>query len=125
MALWKKWLASWYSGLAFSKFQRQKHEEAARLFQKVCKLDPDGDHMELTYSCLGRCFLSLKRNSEALHALTTAYKLYQKQNKTPEGDFELQEYEEFLRAYSYALNKAGYADRLKEINLKLEKLFHR
>ena len=92
------------------------------MFEKVCKLDPNGDRMELIYSCLGRCYLSLEKNSEAFEVLTTAYDLYRQRDAIPEESFEQQEYKEFLRAYSFILNKIGQDNRSKEIALELEKL---
>jgi len=122
MAFWEKWLVPWYSGLAFSKFQRQKYKDAARLFEKICKLDPKGDRMELIYSCLGRCYLALEKNNEAFKVLTTAYDLYRQRGYIPKEDFNRVQYKEFLRAYSYILSKVGQESRSKEVALELEKL---
>jgi tetratricopeptide (TPR) repeat protein len=120
MSFFGKLITPWYSGLAFSKFHRQRYEEAARLFEKVCKLDPTGDRMELVYSCLGRCYLALEKDDEALEILSNAFQLYQKRTQGPENDFERREYKELLRAYNFALEKTGLVDRAKEIAIELE-----
>ena len=54
--------------------------------------------------------------------MTTAYDLYRQRDAIPEEGFEQQEYKEFLRAYSFILNKIGQDNRSKEIALELEKL---
>jgi tetratricopeptide (TPR) repeat protein len=119
MRLFGKWLAPWYSGLAFSKFANGKYQDAIRLFEKVIKLDPEADRIDLIYSCLGRCHLALGQLNEALETLNIAYELFLKQKQGfLKNNFEKRDYKEFLDAYSYVLRKFGHAEHALEIEKK-------
>jgi tetratricopeptide (TPR) repeat protein len=115
MSIFGKWLAPWYSGLAFNKFARKEYEEAARFFEKTLKLDSTGDGLEFVYSCLGRCHLALGNQDGALDNLSKSYALFQKRAKAIEDDLEKRQFKESLKAYSLALQKSGDAGRAKEI----------
>ncbi len=116
MRLIRRLLAGLYVGSAFRKFIDTKYEDAARLFEKALRLDPNSDRMELTYSCLGRCYLHLGRMDEALKNLSLAYDLYQKNMSTVfQSEFELTQYKDFLNAYSCALEKVGQIDFAREV----------
>jgi tetratricopeptide (TPR) repeat protein len=121
MRVIKKLLASWYTGGAFSRFARKNYKDAADLFEKALRLDPDSGRKELSYSCLGRCYLVLGRMNEALKNLSMAYELYEKNiSAALQNDFELSQYKEFLKAYSYALEQIGKSEYAHEIARRAE-----
>jgi len=123
MGLIGRLLSSWYTGRGFSKFTNHKWEEAAALFEKAIKLDPNSGKVELTYSCLGRCYLALNRTSEAKKNLSMAYNLYQKNiSSSLANRFEVQQYKELLKAYSNVLQKAGDSDLAQEMARKAEEI---
>ena len=123
MCFFGKWLAPWYSGLAFSKFANGQYQDAIRLFEKFIKLDPQTDRIHLIYSCLGRCYLALGQLNEALKTLNTAYELFLKQSQVfLKNEFEEREYREFLEAYSYVLRKFGQAEHAVEVEKKAKEV---
>jgi len=113
-------LASWYTGRAFYKFTGKEYKNAVCLFEKALRLDPKSGRTELTYSCLGRCYLALGQMDRALQNFSVAYESYQKNISSVQGKFETAQYKEFLKTYSYALSKVGQLDQSKEIARKAE-----
>jgi tetratricopeptide (TPR) repeat protein len=125
MQLIRKMLAGWYAGAGATKFAKQKYEEAARLFEKFLRLDPNSGRTEMTYSFLGRCYLALGQMDKALHNFSVAYEMYQKNISAVLSEFERTQYKEFLKAYSYALMKAGQLDHSQEIARKAKDLMEK
>jgi len=115
MSFLGKCLAPIYTGLAFSRFAHEKYEDAARFLEKAIQLDPKTGRMEFIYSCLGRSYLALGRENDALETLATTYEIFHDKGLTFKGTSELRQYYEFLKAYSSVLHKVGQIERATEI----------
>lgn len=112
-----------YCGHGFYRFAEGKYEEAARIFEKVCRLHREGERMEIIHSCLGRCYLAIGKNDEALENLSTAYHLFHK-NRVPyrkgENSVYPNEYMQMIEAYSEVLLRLGQTELAEKIAKEAE-----
>lgn len=115
MGFLTKWIAAGLYGIAMARFFQGRHSEAARLLEKVCRLAPDEERMELRYAYLGRSYLSLGQHKKALGLLSRAYEPYRIQSQSPEDEFEQRQFIEFLHAFRDILRITGRPDRAQEI----------
>ena len=97
------------------RFHQERFHDAARLFEKVCTLNHDAEKRELQLAYLGRCYLALGRDNDALDKFSAAYLQYHDKSKTLRKDFERQEFLQFLHACSATLQKVGQLERAREI----------
>jgi len=112
-----------YCGHGFYRFAEGKYEKAARIFEKVCRLDPDGERMEIIHSCLGRCYLALGKNDEALENLSKAYHLFHNPKvpyRKAEDSVYPDEYNHMLKAYREVLLKLGQTELAEKISKEAE-----
>jgi tetratricopeptide (TPR) repeat protein len=107
-------------GVAAARFYQKRYNDAARLFEQICKLDPEHERIEVSFSYLGRCYLYLGRYDEAEDILSRAYELFRRRNQSPDGKFYRREYVSFLIAFSNVLKKNGQLDRALEIDREAE-----
>lgn len=120
MGLLAKWIASGLYGIAMARFARGRYSEAARLLEKVCRLAPDEERMELCYAYLGRSYLALGQHKRALELLSRAHEPYRIQSHSIEDEFGQRQFVEFLRAFSDVLRKTAQPDRAEEIAREAE-----
>jgi len=97
------------------RFHQERYEDAVRLLEKARTLDHDPERKELELSYLGRCYLALGRNNDALEHLSAAYEAFRDPIKTLKTDFEQKEFLDFLNAYRIVLEKVGESDRAQEL----------
>jgi tetratricopeptide (TPR) repeat protein len=120
MGFFGEWLAAGLYGRAVARFYQRRYEDAARLLEKVCKLDPDSERKELYYSYLGRSYFALGEHSKALEILSRAYEPYRKRCHSLEDEFQQREFLETLNALSEALRKVGQLGRADEVKREAE-----
>ena len=123
--IFKQWMAAYRYGQAIARFQQQRYEDAAVLFEKICSLDPNNERNELHYSYLGRSYLALGKTAAALDVLSRAYQPFREKSGRLTSDFERGEYIEFLRSFSEVLTRLGQLDRAKEIAREAEEFCRR
>jgi tetratricopeptide (TPR) repeat protein len=115
MGFLNSWRASFLSGKAFMKFNKKEYIEAISLIEKICKLDPKMDRIEICYSYLGRSYVKIGKFDDALKVMNNAYDLFLiKINKIDEKQYH-QEFKVFLDAFIYLLNEMGQIDRANEV----------
>jgi tetratricopeptide (TPR) repeat protein len=111
--------AAFLFGGAQMRFRQKRFEDAARLLERVCRIKHDGlRHVELAY--LGRCYLALGRYKDAVESLSAAYENYRNQSGLLKQGFDRQEYVEYLKAYSAALEKTGQSEHALKIRQEAE-----
>lgn len=120
MSIIAKWIAAGLYGLACGHFFRGRYSKAALLFEKICRLTPDEERMELCYSYLGQCYLALGQREKALESLSRAYEPYRIRSQNSEDEFEQREYIKFLRALSDVLSATDLPIRAQEIEREAE-----
>jgi len=98
-----------------ARFHQGRYREAARLLEKVCKLEVNDEGRALEYSYLGRCYLALGQHQDALDRFSRAYEPMRIRSQTLEDEFARQEYVDFLHAFSNALRTSGQPDRAQQI----------
>lgn len=94
------------------RFHQKRYEDAARLLEKVHRLDPEkGD----PFCFLGQCYLFLDKHDRALELLSQAYDSFSRKGYIPKSDYERRDLVQFLKAFSGALQKVGQLDRAREV----------
>ena len=106
--------------IADRKFTQRNYKEAARLFEKAIKYESDINSIVINYFRLGQCYTILKRYNEALEVMNNAYELFNNNEEVVKDSFKKQEYNKFLKAYSYVLNKIGDIELSKKISEECE-----
>jgi tetratricopeptide (TPR) repeat protein len=94
-----KCIGAYLYGRAVMRFYQKRYEDTARLLEKACKLDPNDERKELTYSYLGRSYLALKRYDDALEIMSQAYELFRKRSQSIKDESERSEFIQFIRAF--------------------------
>jgi len=124
MTWWGKFIAPFTCGIAFNKFAGKKYKDAVKLLNRIIEIDPDGDRMEIIYSCLGRSYMALGEYDKALDEMEKAYSLFKNQDGKKDEAY-LKENKEFLKAYSWLLYKKEnnklakiIADKLLELEVR-------
>lgn len=115
MRIIAEWVAASLYGRACGHFLRERYSKAAPLFEKVCRLIPDQERMELCYSYLGQCYLALEQYGKALESLSRAYESYRVQSQKEKDEIQQREFVKFLRAFSDVLRKTGQHVRAEQI----------
>jgi tetratricopeptide (TPR) repeat protein len=112
------YLEAFLYGRGLMRFHQGKFEDAARLFEKVCRLEDTQERKELSYSYYGRSLLKIGKSKEAVEILSKAYELINERNQDFENEFELKEFQSFIKDYLEALNATGQVDRATEIKAR-------
>jgi len=121
MWFFKRWKAAFLYGRAIMRFRQKRYEDAVRLFEIVCKLEPDDERKELTYSYLGRSYLALRQYDEALRMMSRAYELFRGRSRIITDENDQREFTKFVGEYVKVLIKVGQNKRAKEIQQEVEK----
>lgn len=111
----KTYLAAFLYGRALMKFHKTKYKEAARIFKKVCQLDPEQERREFTYYYLGRSLLEIGKHDEALEYLSNSYELFSVRIQDIKDKSEWEEFMNCAQYYLKALNKAGQIEQARKI----------
>ncbi len=114
--------APFFFGLASSKYVQGKYRKAARLYEKAILLDPQGDNMEYSYLCLGRCYKEIGRFQDAFTNFSKAYEMYIKKKSIIENDFKKKEVKEMLLAYISMLKSFGKAEEVNKVVSESKKI---
>ena len=107
-------------GKAMASFHRARFADAANLLERNLRLDPDHERRELVYAYLGRCYLALGRDAEAVDALNKAHQPFSLRSDSLSNEFEQQEFLQFLEAFSRALMRIGQGERARQIAQQAE-----
>lgn len=118
----RTYFAAFLYGRGLMRFHQKRFEQAARIFEKVCRLDPDQDRKDLTYSYLGRSLIRIGRRNEALKIMSEAYELFVLRIQSLKNEFERKEFMDFIKDYIEALSGAGQTERVKEIERTIGRL---
>jgi len=113
--------AAFLFGSAQMRFRQKRFDEAARLLERVCRIKHKDGHRHLELAYLGRCYLASGRYHDALESLSGAYEEYRNQSNLLNKAFDQQEYFEYLKAYSAALEKTGHRQAQHERDYLLMK----
>jgi tetratricopeptide (TPR) repeat protein len=111
----REYMAAFLYGRGLMRFNQKRFEQAAHIFEKICRLDPYQERKGLTYSYLGRSLIRIGRRNEALQIMSEAYELFSLRIQDFKNEFERKEFADFIRDYIEALNEAGQIERVKEI----------
>ncbi len=122
MIIFPKIRASYLYGQALMQFHQKRYNESARLLEKVCRLDKKNKQRELFFMYLGRSYLALGRNDEALNWLSNAYEIFKGKFQSSNIDLEIKEYMELLCAFRDVLEKVGHEDRANEVDNDIKRL---
>lgn len=114
------YLAVFYFVRGLNKFHQKRYQEAATIFEKVCKLDSKHKKIAVYHSYLGRSYFELGKYNDALHYLSLSHKDFRKKDLIAEDDYERGIILETIRAFSHVLHKLGDVDRSQEIANELE-----
>lgn len=71
-------------------------------------------------SYLGQCYVFLERYEDAVKILSKAYDLFTERKKEMKEHIDRDEYNEFLKAYSYALHKVGEFEQSAKVKDELD-----
>jgi tetratricopeptide (TPR) repeat protein len=121
MALFAGLRAACLYGRALTRFHQRRYQEAVRLLEKVCQLDPYHERNDLYHAYLGRSYLALDQHDDALKHLSRSYDPFCERSHLLREDGEKREFVEFLIAFSNALGKVGQRERAQEVKHKAEK----
>lgn len=99
-------LAAFLYGRALGRFYRGDVEQAARGFATVLRVDPLAERMDLCEGYLGRCYVELGRDREAVEVLRRACRGAKRHWETTEP-FQRGEILAMLRSLSHALARIG------------------
>ncbi len=125
MALFAGVRAACLYGRALVRFHQRRYQEAVRLLEKVCQLDPHHERNDLYHAYLGRSYLALGQHADALKHLSHAYDSFCKRSHLLREDGEKREFAEFLTAFSSVLGQVGQRDRAQEVKHKVEEFLAR
>ena len=120
MALFAGLRAACLYGRALARFHQRRYQDAVRLLEKVCQLDPNHERNELYYAYLGRSHLALGHHDDALKYLSHAYDPFCQRSHLLKEDMEKREFVAFLTAFSTVLEKVGQGERAQEVKHKAE-----
>lgn len=116
-----RWIAVFHFGRALGRFYQGRYEEAARLLEKVRKLDPSEATQAQFNSVLGRSYLALGNSGRARELLSRAYQCVVEAEQRNERPLEDAEWVATLKAYSNALHKTGRPDQARVIAQEVER----
>lgn len=102
------------------RFRQKRYEDAVRLFGIVCKLEPEDERKELTYSYIGRSYLALGQYDEALRMMSIAYELFRGRYRITKDKNDQREFTKYVEEYVKILNKVGQNEKAKEIQREVE-----
>lgn len=125
MALFAGLRAACLYGRALARFHQRRYQEAVRLLEKVCQLDPNHERNDLYHAYLGRSYLALGQHDDALKYLSHAYNPFCKRSHLLREGGEKREFVEFLTAFSTVLGKVGQRDRAQEVKHQAEEFLAR
>jgi tetratricopeptide (TPR) repeat protein len=120
MWFFKRWKAAFLYGRALMRFRQKRYEDAVRLFGIVCKLEPEDERKELTYSYIGRSYLALGQYDEALRMMSIAYELFRGRYRITKDKNDQREFTKYVEEYVKILNKVGQNEKAKEIQREVE-----
>ena len=121
MWFFNKARAAFLYGRALMRFKQKRFKDAVRLFETVCKLEPNDERKELTYSYLGRSYFALGQHHEALEIMSQAYELFLKRVQGIEDEIDKSEFKKFVKEYADALVKVGQDEHAREVLHEAEK----
>ena len=109
-------IATVLSFIGHNKFLNKKYPDAIRFFEKALKYKSDSDIKRMIFLNLGRCYVAIGEYDQAVHIMSSSYELISQNYNNVTDDVLKQEYRNFFKAYSYALDKIGKTDLSKKIS---------
>ena len=123
LARWRRWYAGVRAGgvygRALGRFYQRRYEDAAVLFERAERLDPDHARVHFNHALQGRCYCALGRNKDALELLSRAYGPYCDCAQRESFDSHTKrDFVDFLDVFSHVLLRTGKADRAEQVALQ-------
>jgi tetratricopeptide (TPR) repeat protein len=107
MQILRKIRAAFLYGKALKSFNQKKYNKALILFKKVALLESEEDRIEITYYYLGRSYLALKKNRDALKNFAKSYEMFNKKLTIKEQEDDIKYFIYLTNEYILLLNNMG------------------
>ena len=104
-----------FSFIGHNKFVNKKYTDAIRFLEKALKYKSDSDIKRMIFLNLGPCYAAIGEYDQAVHIMSSSYELISKNYENVTDEVLKQEYRNFFKAYSYALDKIGKTHLSKKI----------